>query len=81
MGYNHMSRLPNGEAATGVSDDLPDAPLFQFDLVPKWSQDIVEFFISGVLNEVHARRHAVQVHARRHAIQVIRQAQPHNHIN
>ena len=31
---DHLSRLPNGEPAHGVADDLLDAYLFNFHMVP-----------------------------------------------
>ena len=59
MMANHMSRIPNDEAATGISDVLLDAPLFHGDSILEWSQDIVECLISRVPNEEHARRQAM----------------------
>ena len=44
---DHMSRIPNGEALTGVDDDLPDAPLFLIDLVPEWAEEICHYFTNG----------------------------------
>ena len=46
---NHLSRLINGEAPVGVPDDLPDAYLFNVEMVPKWSKDIVPMLIVGSL--------------------------------
>ena len=38
---DHLSRLINGEALVGVTDDLLDAYLFNVKMVPMWSKDIV----------------------------------------
>ena len=32
---DHVSTIPNGEHPIGVSDELPDACLFQIEMVPK----------------------------------------------
>ena len=48
---DHMSRIPNGEAPTGVDDDLPDATLFQIESVPRWSKQIAEFLSTTQLDE------------------------------
>ena len=42
-----MSRIPNGEKAIGVDDDLPDAPLFLVDLVPEWAEEICHYLTNG----------------------------------
>ena len=44
---DHVSRLTIGEAATGVPDDLPDAPLFQLEMAPKWSESVVLFLMTA----------------------------------
>ena len=46
---DHLSRLTNGESATGVADDLPDAYMFNIDMVPSWSKDIVPILTLGKL--------------------------------
>ena len=38
---DHLSKLINGEAHVVILDDLPDAYLFNVEMVPKWSKDIV----------------------------------------
>ena len=43
----HLSRLINGEAPVGVPDDLPDAYLFNVEMVPKWSKDIIPMLTVG----------------------------------
>ena len=40
----HISRIPNGEAAIGVDDDLPDASLFLVDIVSGWVDEICHYF-------------------------------------
>ena len=42
---DHLSRLINGEAPVGVPDDLPNAYLFNVEMVPKWSKDKVPMLI------------------------------------
>ena len=39
---DHLSRITNGEAPTGVDDDLPDATLFQIDIAPRWAEPVLE---------------------------------------
>ena len=40
---DHLSRITNGEApSTGGDDDLPNAPLFQIDIAPRWAEPILE---------------------------------------
>ena len=46
---DHLSTLMNGEAPKGVPDDLPDAYLFNVEMEPKWSKDIVPMLIVGNL--------------------------------
>ena len=46
---DHLSRLINGEAPVGVVDDLPDAYLFNIEMVPKWSKDKVPMLAVGSL--------------------------------
>ena len=38
---DHLSKMIHGENPTGVDDDLPNAYLFQLEMVPKWSENIV----------------------------------------
>ena len=51
---DHVSRLTNGEEATGVPDDLPDAPLFQLEMAPKWSERIVLFLMTALVTDSDA---------------------------
>ena len=44
---DHVSRIPNGEHSIGVSDELPDACLFQIEMVPKWSERLVHFLTTA----------------------------------
>ena len=44
---DHLSRITNGEAPNGVDDDLPDAYLFNIEMVPRWSQKMIPFFITN----------------------------------
>ena len=58
---NHMSRIPNGEAATRVDDNLSDASLFLIDIVPKWVEEICHYLANGLsvgipLDKARARR-------------------------
>ena len=47
---DHLSRLIKGEPATRVADDLPNAYLFNIDMVPSWSKDIVPILTLGKLD-------------------------------
>ena len=47
---NHLSRLTNGEKDIGVDDDLHDAYLFNIEMVPQWSKDLVPFLTIGKLH-------------------------------
>ena len=44
---DHLSRIPNGEAPTGIDDDLPDTSLFMVETMPEWSEKIVNFLVNG----------------------------------
>ena len=41
--------MPNGEEPTGVPDDLPNAYLFNVEMIPEWSKDFVPMFTVGNL--------------------------------
>ena len=45
---DHFSEIPNGEEATRVDDEMPDAALFTIDTVPSWALDIVRVLTEGV---------------------------------
>ena len=45
-----MSRLMNGDAPMGVEDDMPDAYLFNIEMIPKWSEYYVPLLTIGQLN-------------------------------
>ena len=47
---DHLSRLTNGEEPIGVDDDLPDAYLFNIEMVPRWSEDLIPLLTIGQLN-------------------------------
>ena len=47
---NHLSRLTRGEPPIGVDDDLPDAYLFNIEMVPKWSEELIPLLTIGKLN-------------------------------
>ena len=47
---DHLSRLTSGEEPKGVEDDLPDAYLFNIEMVPKWSEKIVPLLTIGQLD-------------------------------
>lgn len=44
---DHLSRIRNGEAPTGVDDDLPYTSLFMVETMPEWSERIVNFLFNG----------------------------------
>ena len=46
---DHLSRLSNGKKMTRVDDDLPDAYLFNIEMVPQWSKNLVSFLTLGRL--------------------------------
>ena len=46
---DHLSKIINGEAPMGVLDDLPNAYLFNVEMVPKWSKDILPILTVGNL--------------------------------
>ena len=46
---DHLSGLINAEAPVRVPDDLPDSYLFNVEMVPKWSKDIVPMLTIGSL--------------------------------
>lgn len=45
---DHMSRVPNGEPSTGAEEDLPNAPLFQVDVIPKWAEEVGHYLANGL---------------------------------
>ena len=47
---DHLSRLTSGEKAIGVDDDLPDAYLFNVEMIPHWSKNLVPFLTIGKLH-------------------------------
>ncbi|MCO5603633.1 hypothetical protein L7F22_057784 [Adiantum nelumboides] len=44
---DHLSRITNGLAPTGIDDDLSDTSLFMVETIPEWSEKIVNFLING----------------------------------
>ena len=46
---DHLSRLINGEAPTGVNDDLLDVYLFNVEMILEWSKDLVPLLTIGKL--------------------------------
>ena len=38
---DHLSILTNGEEPKGINDDLPDAFLFNIEMVPRWSEELI----------------------------------------
>ena len=45
---DHLSKIINGESLVGVLlDDLLDAYLFNVEMVPKWSKDIIPVLTVG----------------------------------
>ena len=47
---DHLSRLTSGEAPKGIEDDLPDAYLFNIEMIPKWSERMVPLLTIGQLD-------------------------------
>ena len=46
---NHISKMINRGKPMGVLDDLSNAYLFNVEMVPKWSKDIVPMLAVGNL--------------------------------
>ena len=44
---DYLSRLINGEAPVGIDDDLPDAYLFNVEMIPRWSEDYIPLMTIG----------------------------------
>ncbi|MCO5597252.1 hypothetical protein L7F22_051328 [Adiantum nelumboides] len=44
---DHLTRITNGEAPTGVDDNFPDTSLFMVETIPEWSEKIVNFLVNG----------------------------------
>ena len=49
---DHLYRVLNGELATKVEDDLPNAPHFQLDLIPEWATEVSHFLAHGFLEDM-----------------------------
>ena len=47
---NYLSCLTSGEAPKGIEDDLPDAYLFNIEMIPKWSENFVPLLTIGQLD-------------------------------
>ena len=47
---DHLSRLTSGEAPKGIEDDLPDAYLFNIEMIPKWSEKFFPLLTIGQLD-------------------------------
>ena len=45
----HLSRLLHEEALDGIPDDLLDAYLFNIEMIPEWSVQIMPMLTSGML--------------------------------
>ena len=45
-----MLCLTSGEAPKGIEDDLPDAYLFNIEMIPKWSEKFVPLLTIGLLD-------------------------------
>ena len=44
---DHLSRLTSREAPKGIEDDLPDAYLFNIEMIPKLSEKFVPLLTIG----------------------------------
>ena len=44
---DHLSRLIMGEGQQGILDDFPNVCLFNVEMVPQWSKDIVPMLTIG----------------------------------
>ena len=47
---DHLSCLTHGEKPMGVENDLPDAYLFNIEMVPRWSEELIPLLTIGQLN-------------------------------
>ena len=52
---DHLSKLTNGESPDGIDDELPDAYLFNIEMIPRWSQNIVTLLSIGAIHEQSTR--------------------------
>ena len=62
-GRSSVARLTSGEALKGIEDDLPDAYLFNIEMIPKWSEKYVPLLTIGQLNipfPLHEKQALVQ---------------------
>ena len=48
---NHLSRLTKGESLDGINDELLDEYLFNIEMIPQWSQNIVTLLSVGAIHE------------------------------
>ena len=49
---NYMSRIPKGEAATGVDDDLLDISLLLIDIVLGWVEEICHYLANRLPTQI-----------------------------
>ena len=47
---DHLSRLTSGEEPKGIEDDLPDAYLFNIEMIPKWSEKMIPLLTIGQID-------------------------------
>ena len=47
---DHLSRLTHGEEPLGIDDNLPDAYLFNIEMVPTWSEEFIPLLTIGQWN-------------------------------
>ena len=47
---DHLSHLVHGEKPTEVEDDLPNAYLFNIEMIPRWSEDIIPLLTIGQMD-------------------------------
>ena len=47
---DHLSRLTSGEEPKGIEDDLPDAYLFNIEMIPRWSEEMVPLLTIGQMD-------------------------------
>ena len=59
----HLFRLLHGEALDGIPNDLPNAYLFNVEMIPEWSVQFVPMLMSGMLRlnmDIRENKHLIE---------------------
>ena len=68
---DHLSRLTNGESPIGVDDDLPDAYLFNIEMIPKWSEPMIPLLTYGTTSPEKSIENTAQLITQSSSYQLI----------